>query len=89
MTSKAPSKSPPEGGEFGTVYRTRKKENMKEGSFTIRTGIAGGTLTVLLSISTADMMRTIVLAAIGATVSFGVSLLLKKLVRWWKPPKSP
>lgn len=64
---------------------------MKEQSFTTTTGTAGGTLTVLLSISTADVMRTMILAALGAIVSFGVSLLLRKLVKWWRwrPPKSP
>jgi hypothetical protein len=65
---------------------------MNEQSFSTTAGTAGGTLTVLLTISTADMMRTVILAALGATVSFGVSFLLKKLVKWWRkpqPPKSP
>ncbi|MFL5809838.1 MAG: hypothetical protein ACJ749_09975 [Flavisolibacter sp.] len=50
----------------------------------MRMGTAGGTLTVLFGISTADMIRTVILAVLGAVVSFGVSLLLKKIVRWWK-----
>lgn len=45
-----------------------------------RTGTIGGLATVLLfNIDTAEILSTIVLAAIGATVSFGVTLLLRFL----------
>lgn len=44
-------------------------------------GILGGTLTSLLHLVTADdLLRTLVLAAAGATVSFLVSWLLKRII---------
>ncbi|WP_291860802.1 hypothetical protein [Marinilabilia sp.] len=44
-------------------------------------GFVGGTLTgIFTNISLADVMGTIVLSAIGASVSFLVSLLLKRLL---------
>ncbi|HYM93112.1 MAG TPA: hypothetical protein VET23_03160 [Chitinophagaceae bacterium] len=50
-------------------------------------GTVGGTLMIILAnITTGDLVKTVVLAAIGAVVSFGVSVLLKKVVRWWKRP---
>jgi mannitol-specific phosphotransferase system IIBC component len=52
-----------------------------------RMGTAGGTLTILLAnINSSDIFKTIVMAAIGATVSFLVSQVLR---RFMKPPKSP
>lgn len=43
-------------------------------------GTAGGTLLVLLvKLSFSEMGHTVLLAALGATVSFGVSVLLKRL----------
>jgi len=51
----------------------------------LRAGTAGGTLTIVLAnIATADLFKTILLAAVGAAVSFSVSLLLRVLVRRWK-----
>jgi hypothetical protein len=48
----------------------------------IRSGTIGGTvLVLLLQLTTSEMLKTAVLAAIGAAVSFIVSLLLKWLVR--------
>jgi hypothetical protein len=50
-----------------------------------RMGTAGGTITILLlNINSGDIHRTIVLAAIGATVSFVVAQLLKKIAVWLK-----
>lgn len=51
----------------------------------LRAGTAGGTLTIVLAnIVTADLFKTILLAAVGAVVSFSVSLLLRVLVRRWR-----
>lgn len=45
-----------------------------------RWGTCGGTLLVtLLQLSPAQVAETVVLAAIGAAVSFGVSLALRRL----------
>lgn len=45
-------------------------------------GTAGGTLLSLMAtIGSSDVIKTIVLASIGATVSFLVSLLLKCLFK--------
>lgn len=50
-----------------------------------RAGTAGGTLlVVVLGISGGELVKTACLAAVGAVVSFAVSLGLKLLVRWWK-----
>ena len=60
---------------------------MNEQSFNTMTkvGTAGGTLTIfLMNITTTDVMKTAVLSAIGAAVSFGVSLLLKMFIRKWR-----
>ena len=44
-------------------------------------GTVGGTLLVMLvQISAGEVMKTICLAAIGAIVSFGVSVLLKWMI---------
>ncbi len=44
-------------------------------------GTAGGTLLIFfLNVSSAEMGKTVVLASIGAVVSFSVSLLLKLVV---------
>jgi hypothetical protein len=54
---------------------------MNENSFA-RSGTAGGTLTVfLMNITTSDILKTVFLAVIGATVSFAVSYCLKLLIR--------
>ncbi|HWJ28475.1 MAG TPA: hypothetical protein VNS32_18155 [Flavisolibacter sp.] len=53
--------------------------------FSTRAGTTGGTLLViLLQISSEELAKTGVLAAVGAVVSFSVSLLLKYLVRYIK-----
>ena len=45
-------------------------------------GTASGTfLSVLPNLNSEDFMRTVVLAIIGAVVSYGISLLLKKMFR--------
>jgi len=50
----------------------------------------GGTITILLAnINSSDVFKTIVLAAIGATVSFVISQVLKKFLRWANRRKSP
>lgn len=47
--------------------------------------MAGGMLgTLSVTVHSAEMLKTIVLAAVGALVSFGVSLLLKTVVARWK-----
>lgn len=47
-----------------------------------RAGTIGGTLLVLLlRIGSEEVLKTAVLAAVGAVVSFGVSFLLNKLVK--------
>jgi hypothetical protein len=57
---------------------------MNEHSYT-RTGTVGGTITILLAnINSSDVIKTMVLAGIGAVVSFIFSLLLKELVKWWR-----
>lgn len=49
---------------------------------TTRIGTAAGTLlTIFANISEADVLKTVVLAGIGAIVSFGVTVLLKFLYR--------
>ncbi len=63
---------------------------MNEQSFLsgTRVGTAGGTLTVvLLNINSGDVIKTMVLAAIGAAVSFVTAQLLKKMMQWWKTRK--
>jgi len=52
---------------------------MEHPSF-LKTGTAGGTLTILFAnINTDDLVKTVVLAAVGATVSLVVSFVLKKM----------
>jgi hypothetical protein len=49
---------------------------------TTKMGTAGGTLlTIFANISGEDISKTIVLAGIGAIVSFGVTLLLKAIIK--------
>lgn len=46
-----------------------------------RAGTAGGTLLIIIAnISSQDLLKTVVLAAVGAVVSFGVTLLLKVVI---------
>lgn len=51
---------------------------------TKRGTISGTLLTIVATINQEDIFKTAILAAIGAVVSFAVSLLLKRLVKWWK-----
>ncbi len=51
------------------------------GSGTILGTISGTALAVIANIGSQDVIKTIVLAAIGAVVSFCVSVLLKNI---WK-----
>ena len=52
---------------------------------TTKAGTAGGTLlTVFVFISSADVLKTLVLAGIGAIVSFCVTVCLKAAIRWFK-----
>ncbi len=49
---------------------------------TTKRGTAGGTLlTILGNISCQDIMKTAILAAVGAVVSFGVTVLCKLLIK--------
>jgi len=50
-----------------------------------KAGTAGGTLlTVLCYIRSEDLVKTAILAAIGAVVSFSVTLFLKFLIKRFK-----
>ena len=49
---------------------------------TTKAGTAGGTLlSIFANINSEDLIKTIVLAAVGAVVSFAVTLLLKLLAK--------
>ena len=51
-----------------------------DNSLTVKAGTFGGfALSVIPNLTSADVLKTIVLACIGAVVSFGVTLLLKSL----------
>jgi hypothetical protein len=54
-------------------------QNIENG--TILVTVCGTVLTVLVNIGSSDIIKTVVLAALGAVVSFSVSLLLKWLVK--------
>ena len=50
-----------------------------------RAGTAGGTLlTILVNIHSGDILKTVVLAAIGSVVSFSITLLLKVAIRHFR-----
>ena len=51
------------------------------GGGTIAGTVSGTALTVIANVGSADIFKTVVLAAIGAVVSFSVSLLLKWLFK--------
>jgi len=53
-------------------------------SGTILGTVSGTVLTVLVNIGSSDVIKTVVLAALGAVVSFSVSVLLKWLVKTFK-----
>lgn len=49
---------------------------------TTKRGTAGGTLlTILGNINCADIVKTAILAAVGAVVSFGVTFLCKLVIK--------
>lgn len=50
-------------------------------------GMAGGTALVLLNLTTLQLMETMLLAVLGATVSFTTSMALKWVVKQWKQKK--
>ena len=54
-----------------------------QNTISLRTGTAAGTLlSILPNLFSEDILKTIVLAALGATVSFVVSLLLKWIIKF-------
>ena len=51
----------------------------------LKAGTAGGLLfTVVMHIASQDLLKTALMAAIGASVSFTISLSLGHLVKWYK-----
>lgn len=48
---------------------------------TILGTVSGTALTVMVNIGSSDLIKTVVLAVLGAVVSFSVSLFLKWLVK--------
>lgn len=58
--------------------------NQHIGNGTILGTVSGTALTVLANIGSPDIIKTVVLAAIGAVVSFSVSLCLRWLVKRFK-----
>jgi hypothetical protein len=44
-------------------------------------------MVLLANISSADILKTVVLSATGAVVSYAVSLGIRRLVNWWKSRK--
>ena len=52
---------------------------------TTKSGTISGTLlSIIFSIDNEDLLKTGILAAVGALVSFGVTLFLKFLIRLFK-----
>lgn len=48
-------------------------------------GTAGGTfLSVIPNLNSEDVLKTVLLAAVGAIVSFGISMLLKFVIKKYK-----
>lgn len=55
---------------------------MEQPDHSTRAGTIGGTLLVIIiQINSEELLKTGILAAIGASVSFGVTLLLKMVVQ--------
>lgn len=50
-------------------------------SGTILGTVSGTALTVAVNVGSSDILKTVILAGLGAVVSFSVSLLLKWLVK--------
>ncbi len=53
-------------------------------SGTILGTVSGTVLTVAVNVGSSDIVKTVILAGLGAVVSFSVSLLLKWLVKKFK-----
>ena len=53
-------------------------------SGTILGTVSGTVLTVAVNVGSSDILKTVILASLGAVVSFSVSLLLKWLVNKFK-----
>lgn len=50
-----------------------------------KAGTAGGRLlSIFANIQSGDILKTVVLAAVGAAVSFGITTLLKTAIRYFK-----
>ena len=48
-------------------------------------GTAGGTfLSVIPNLNSEDVLKTVLLAAVGAIVSFGISMVLKFIIKKYK-----
>ena len=48
-------------------------------------GTAGGTfLSVIPNLNSEDILKTVLLAAVGAIVSFGISMVLKFVIKKYK-----
>ena len=60
---------------------------MSEPTHTKATTIGGTLIVLLANINSSDIIRTIVLTAIGAIISFGMSVLIKMVMKWWKTRK--
>ena len=51
----------------------------------IRSGTLGGTLlTISINIRYEDIVKTIVLAGVGAVVSFAISMILGRMLKRWR-----
>jgi hypothetical protein len=57
---------------------------MNESTQTKTTTIGGALVVLFANISKDDIIKTVVLTAIGAIVSFGISQLMKMLLKWWR-----
>ena len=56
---------------------------MMESNVSLRSGTAAGTLlSIMPNLFSEDVLKTIILAALGATVSITVSLLLKWILKF-------
>jgi hypothetical protein len=53
-------------------------------SGTILGTVSGTVLTVAVNVGSSDILKTVILASLGAVVSFSVSLLLKCLLKQFK-----
>ncbi|WP_370089416.1 hypothetical protein [Ekhidna sp.] len=55
-----------------------------------KAGTVGGTLlSVAINLDSSDILRTIILATVGAVVSFSISVLLKWMVKAFKRNRDP